>query len=88
MAGESDLHGDLSRFGVITEEDFTMSDNKNTKLNKEQLDQVVGGTGMRGEKGEKGSDMVRCPGCGAPNTVPAKDGATVICSACGKEFQI
>ena len=65
-----------------------MSDNKNRKLNKEQLDQVVGGTGMRGEKGEKGSDMVRCPGCGAPNTVPAKDGATVICSACGKEFQI
>ena len=65
-----------------------MSDNKNMKLNKEQLDQVVGGTGMRGEKEEKGSDMVRCPGCGAPNTVPSKDGATVICSACGKEFQI
>ena len=30
-----------------------MSDNKNMKLNKEQLDQVVGGTGMRGEKGKR-----------------------------------
>ena len=53
MAGKSYLHGDLSRFDVITEEDFTMSDNKNMKLNKEQLDQVVGGTGMRGEKGKR-----------------------------------
>ena len=65
-----------------------MDEKKSMELNKEQLDKVAGGTGMRGEKGEKGSDMVRCPGCGAPNTVPAKDGATVIFSACGKEFQI
>ena len=49
---------------------------------------VAGGAEMKGGKGEKDSDMVRCPGCGTPNMVPAKDGATVICSACGKEFQI
>ena len=63
-------------------------ENKKVELTKEQLDQVAGGAEMKGEKGGKDSDMVRCPGCGAPNTVPAKDGATVICSACGKEFQI
>ena len=62
-----------------------MTEETNIELNKTQLEDVVGGAGM---KGEKDSDMVRCPNCGTANTAPAKDGATIICSSCGKEFQI
>ena len=78
---------EIDRIELIKEV-CTMIEGKNLELTKEQLDNVAGGAGMKGEKGEKDSDMVRCPGCGAPNTVPAKDGAAVTCSACGKEFQI
>ena len=62
-----------------------MKEEKNIELIKTQLEDVVGGAGM---KGDKDADMARCPHCGAANTVPAKDGATVTCWNCGKDFQI
>ena len=65
-----------------------MKEEKNIELTKEHLSEVTGGAGMKGDKGGKDADMARCPHCGAANTVPAKDGATVTCSNCGKDFQI
>ena len=65
-----------------------MKEEKNIELTKEHLSEVTGGAGMKGDKGGKDADMARCPHCGAANTGPAKDGATVTCSNCGKDFQI
>ena len=61
-----------------------MSEEKSIKLNNEQLDAVTGGS-----KEDKGKDynMMRCPRCGAPNEVLAKDSITVTCSVCGAQFQ-
>ena len=58
------------------------------ELTKEHLSEVTGGAGMKGDKDGKDADMARCPHCGVANTVPAKDGATVTCWNCGKDFQI
>ena len=60
-----------------------MNENKK-ELTGEQLKTVIGGS-----KEEKGKDynMMRCPRCGAPNEVPAKESITVTCSACGAQFQ-
>ena len=69
-------------------EDPATKEEKNIELTKEQLGEVTGGAGMKGDKGGKDADMARCPHCGAANTVPAKDGAIVTCWNCGKDFQI
>ena len=66
--------------------DHTMKDEKNIELTKEQLGDVSGSAGMKGDKGGKDTEMARCPHCGAANNVPAKDGASVTCSNCGKDF--
>ena len=65
-----------------------MKEEKNIELTKERLGEVAGGAGMKGDKGGKDTEMARCPHCGAANTVSAKDGATVTCSNCGKDFQL
>ena len=64
-----------------------MKDEKNIELTKEQLGDVSGSAGMKGDKGGKDTEMARCPHCGAANNAPAKDGASVTCSNCGKDFQ-
>ena len=65
-----------------------MKEEKIIELTKEQLGEVAGGAGMKGDMGGKDTEMARCTHCGAANTVPAKDGATVTCWNCGKDFQI
>ena len=60
-------------------------ENKKIELTKDELNKVAGGYTKK-EKMEY--DTVKCPHCGAKNEVPMKDGLTVTCSSCGKQFQI
>ena len=64
-----------------------MKEENSIKLTKEQLEEVVGGSALDKDRG-KDYQMVRCPNYGTANEVPAKDGMTVTCSACGTKFQI
>ena len=57
-------------------------ENRNVKLNLDELSEVAGGGG------KKGYDTVNCPYCGAGKEVRYEPGKTVTCSACGKQFKL